>query len=336
MVTETRPPITKKRPKKNGNAAPTHTGSAHAPNGFRTNSDHWPQDIEEAYRRYPGPYTAANAETVISEEPLEIFNGWLVWEAMTDQEERRAAANIQEILSFAARLLGFGQAYPDQCECVMANGDLYKPDVCLISTERYESKVGPVAPGREHLVLRGSPELIVESRSPSNRRTKERRKRRIYFENGALVIWGVDSKKRKIWVYEAADPEKPVEYSGDAEISCEGLLPGWRRKVSDFFTKDLSAEQVAGQAAVQWRAEGKAEGREEGLAEGKAEGREEGELAALRASLERQARRRYGEGQLPPDLAARLEPYNVNRLTELEESLAASRTIEEWLESFRA
>jgi Uma2 family endonuclease len=318
MVTETRIPITKKRLKKYANPSSTSTPSlsAHASRNHRNSSDHWPHDFEEAYRRYPGPYTAANAETVISEEPLELFNGWLVWEAMTDLDERRVAANIQVILDIAARLVGFGQAYPDQAECVMENGDLYKPDVCLISSERYDTKVEPVAPGREHLVLRGSPELVVESRSPPNRRTKERRKRKIYFENGAQVIWDVDSKKRKIWVYEAADPEKPVEYSGDAEISCEGLLPGWRRKVSDFFTKDLSAEQVVGQAVVQWR--------------------EEGELAALRASLQRQARRRYGEGRLLPDLTTRLERYTISQLTELEESLAASRTLEGWLGSFPA
>jgi Uma2 family endonuclease len=324
MVTETRTPIAKRKLKKyaNPSSATTSSLSAQVSRNYRKSSNHWPHDIEEAYRRISGPYTAANAETVISEEPLEIFNGWLVWEAMTDQEERRAAANLQEILSFAARLVGFGQGYPDQCECVMTNGDLYKPDVCLISTERYDSKVGPVAPGRKHLVLWGSPELVVESRSPSNRRTKERRKRKIYFENGAIVIWDVDSEKRKIWVYEVENQETPIEYSGDAEISCERLLPGWQRKVSDFFSKDLSAEQVAGQAAVQWREEGKAEGRAEG------------ELAALRASLVRQARRRYGEGQLPPDLAARLAPYNANQLTELEESLAASRTLEEWLDSF--
>jgi Uma2 family endonuclease len=332
MVTETRTPIAKRKLKKyaNPSSATTSSLSAQVSRNYRKSSNHWPHDIEEAYRRISGPYTAANAETVISEEPLEIFNGWLVWEAMTDQEERRAAANLQEILSFAARLVGFGQGYPDQCECVMTNGDLYKPDVCLISTERYDSKVGPVAPGRKHLVLWGSPELVVESRSPSNRRTKERRKRRIYFENGAIVIWDVDSEKRKIWVYEVENQETPVEYSGEAEISCERLLPGWQRKVSDFFAKDLSAEQVAGQAAVQWREEGEARG----LEAGRAEGLEAGELKALRALLERQARRRFSEGQITPDLTARLQQYSIDQLNQLADSLADSSTLEEWLVSF--
>jgi DNA-binding TFAR19-related protein (PDSD5 family) len=99
------------------------------------------------------------------------------------------------------------------------------------------------------------------------------------------------------------------------------LLPGWKRKVSDFFNKDLSAEQVAGQAADQWREEGREAGREEGK-------------AALRAILERQARRRFGEAALPHDLAARLEQYTVSQLTGLEESLADNPALEDWLDSF--
>jgi Uma2 family endonuclease len=322
MVTETRPPITKtkKRLKKNGKAATIPPKYVHDTSDYQT-GENWPFDIEDAYRRDPGPYTAANAEMLLSEEPLELYNGWLVWQEVTNPDERRAAANIQEILSFAARLVGFGQGYPDQVECFMANGDMYKPDVCVISNQRFDEKVDPVVPGREHTVLWGSPELVVESRAPSNRRTKERRKRKIYFENGAIVIWDVDSEKRKIWVYEVENQETPVEYSGEAEISCERLLPGWQRKVSDFFAKDLSAEQVAGQAAVQWREEGEARGREEG------------ELKALRALLERQARRRFGEGQ-PPDLTARLQPYSLDQLNELADSLTDSPTLAEWLGSF--
>lgn len=122
--------------------------------------------MEEAYRRYPGLYTIENAETLLTEEPLELYNGWLVWQEMTDPEERRIACNIQVILDITARVSEFGQAYLDQFECAMANGDEYKPDICILSNERYESKVEPVRVGGK-LILKGSPELIVEIRSPS-------------------------------------------------------------------------------------------------------------------------------------------------------------------------
>lgn len=83
-------------------------------------------------------------------------------------------------------------------------------------------------------MLKGSPELVIEIRFPSNRRSQERKKRRKYFESGAVVIWDVDYQKRKIWVYEVGSPEKGQEYTEQDEISCEALLPGRKRKVADF------------------------------------------------------------------------------------------------------
>ena len=307
MVSQTL--ITKKRPHNNGSALQRKR----TPN-YETRQD-WPPDYEAAYRRdYKGPYTAANAWLLLSEEPLELFNGWLVWQEMTNSEERRIAGIIQEILSSAARFVGFGQAYPDQFECMMANGDVHKPDVCLISDERFEKQVKPVTPESDHVVLKGSPELVVEIRSRSNRRAEEQRKRQRYFKSGTIVIWDVDHKKRRIMVYDVDSPDKVQEYNAGDEISCEQLLPGWKRKVSDFFAKGLSAEDIAGQAAVQWRAET--------------------ELQTLRTVLLRQAQRRYGEAQIPPDLADRLAQYNVAQLTELADSIAISPALEKWLASF--
>ncbi len=297
----------KKRQSKNGAKTTSNDLTS-----YKT-SHNWPNNIEKAYERDPGPYTVQNSCTILSEETLELFNGWLVWQIMTDVEERGIAAAIQEILSFAARLVGFGQAYPDQFECVMNNGDMHKPDVCLLSKARYESQVELIKAEGGHLVLKGSPELVVEIRSPSNRRTKERLKRQHYFESGALIVWDVDYRRQKIWVYELENPEKGQEYSGEAEISCERLLPGWRRKVSDFFKKDLSAEEIAGQAANQWR--------------------DEGSTKALREVLLRQLRRRFGNELRLAELEARLKHYNEAQLTDLIDNVVSAASYEEWSKS---
>jgi Uma2 family endonuclease len=255
---------------------------------------------------------------------------------MTDPIERRIAGNIQEILSSIARTHQFGQAYPDQLECVvvMANGEegMLKPDVCVISNQRFESQVLPIAPDSEHLVMRGAPELVVELRSPSNRRSKERIKRQDYFQNGTLVVWDVAPEKRKIWVYEVENPQKATEYGEEDTITCERLFPGWKRLVGDFFSWELTAEQVVGQAAQEWRAESRAEGR----VEGREEGRVEGELETLKKILIRQAHRRFGIEKLPNDLEARLALYNAEQLTDLADSIAISSTVEEWLTNFPA
>jgi len=297
-----------------------------------------PIELEEAYLRPLGPYTAQNSIISLEEEPIELYNGWLVWKEMTDPEERHIAANIQEILTATARAFRFGQAYPDQFSCLMANKNVLKPDVCVISRQRFERLVAPVRMGSKHKIMWGSPELVIEIRSPSNLRSKEKEKRQNYFENGALTIWDVDPEKRKIWVYEAEDWENATEYGEEDTITCERLFPGWQRLVADFFSKDLTLEYIVGEPAKQWRteskAEGRAEGKVEGRAEGKAEGRAEGRLEGLRIVLLYQAHQRFEAEKLPTDLEARLERYTMEQLIILVGSITTSVTLEEWLSTF--
>ena len=324
------------------------------PRKLKRASQPWPKDIEEAYQRQLGPYTVPNAITLIGEEPIELYNGWLVWQKMTNLKERRFAGNFQEILSSTARSYHFGQGYPDQVECMMSNDKLLKPDVCVISDQRYDLYATLIQAESEHYVLKGSPELVIEIRSPSNRRSKERAKRKDYFENGALVIWDVDPKRRIIWVYEVEDPKNFQKYEAADLIRCERLFPGWWRLVADFFSKELTAEQIPGEAAKQWRAESRAEGLAEGLAKGEAKGKAEGlaegeakgksqgiaeglakgELETLRKMLLRLASRRFGANILPNDLGFRLERYTVEELTDLVDSIALSPTLVEWLDTF--
>jgi hypothetical protein len=97
-------------------------------------------------------------------------------------------------------------------------------------------------------------------------------------------------------------------------------------KVADFFSKNLSAEQIVGEAAQQWRAESEEKGRDVG--------REEGELEALRKVLLRQASRRYGVANLPADLETKLREYNTDQLIELADGIAVGLNLKDWLASF--
>ena len=277
----------------------------------------WPREIGEAYERGPGPYNVKNVTILLEEEPLELYNGWLVWQEMTDAVERRAA-QIMVILDLVARAAGFGQSYPDQVECYLANGNVIKPDVCIISDGLFEEKVRSVKkPDKDgrHLMLHGAPELVVETRSPSNRRNKEKLKRQDYFDNGTQVIWDVEPKKQIIWVYEAATPDQSVEYKGKAEISCEALFPGWKRKAADFFSKSLTAEQIVGDEAAKWRKESRAAS----------------ELATLRQIIMLQVSSRFPDVLASrPDLETRLAGYTVEQLTGLLQSFATSTSAVEW------
>lgn len=273
-----------------------------------------PGDITEAYSRNPGPFSPANSWPVLSEEPLELYNGWLVWQEKTDFEERRIVSNIHSIISLAARRAGFGQAYPDQTEFLMENGDVYKPDLSLLSNEGFESRLKVVNGRWKHTILTGSPEIVIETFSQFNRNNLSPLKRQNYFNSGASFIWYVDYKGKKILEFQGITSGQPLEYNWDDEISCERFLPGWRRKVGDFFAKDLSAEEIAGEAAGQWRLETQTE--------------------TLRGVLLLQARLKFGEAALPSDLAARLEPYTAAQLTGLVASITSAATLGEWLGGF--
>jgi Uma2 family endonuclease len=273
------------------------------------NPGHWPRDLLEAYARYRGPYTVENAETILEEEPVELYNGWLVWQDMTDATERRVVANLQVMLDLSARKAGFGQALPDQLECLLDNGDVVKPDASLISWRRLEERVAPHGP-RGRPTLMGGPELVVEIRSPSNRRAQERRKRAFYFANGVQIVWDVDETSQVIWVYTAEAPDAPTGYGAEDEIHCEPLLPGWRRRVADMFAQQASAEAVAGEVAVAWRAEGAAQ--------------------TLRELLPLLVRTHF-RTEPPADLAARLAQCNLNQLQTLQTAVTESETLDAWL-----
>ncbi len=276
----------------------------------------WPRDLVEAYQRHRGIYTIENADTVLEEEPIELYNGWLVWKALTDFEERQVAGIIQEILSLAARTIGFGQAYPDMVECEMSSGDLIKPDICLVSKQWAKNSLRRTGRNKRKILV-GGPELAIELRSPSNIRKEEREKRQQYFENGTLVVWDVDPYRHKIWVWKATNPAQAELYVEGDTISCPEILPGWQRAVSDFFTENLSAEAIVGEAAQTWRAESRAEG----------------ELQTLQKMLLLQAQARFGT-ELTAELETRLSCYNAEQLMALAVSISTSPTLADWMASF--
>ena len=284
----------------------------------------WPRDIGEAFARPPGPYTLDEVAFILEEEPVELLNGWLVRQEMTDLYERRFVSNLGSALDLAAREAGFGQVLGDQTECVLSNGSVVKPDVALISWKRMATAV-PMGPLLRPTLI-GSPELVVEVRSPSNRRTQEIFKRSFYFANGTRIVWDVDDKKREVWVYRAEQPDRPAHLRTDDMLTCEPLIPGWRRRLGDLFEERVSAKTLAGEVAVKWVAEGKAQG----IAEGKTQGIAEGESRALRALLPTLARLRFG-AEVPADLPATLAALSAEQLLRLQTGVETAATCAEWL-----
>lgn len=282
----------------------------------------WLFDPLEAQTRPRGPYTLENADPYLDQEAVELYNGWLVWQEMTDFKERTVIGTIHSMLDLSARKLGWGQAVPDQAECLLRNGDVIKPDACLISWQRLKTAAIPQGPNNRILLLI-CPELVIESRSPSNRRRQEARKRAQYFAHGAELVWDVDEKNEVIYVYQAAKPATPMRYGNADEITCS-LLPGWRRRVVDIFADRASAEAVAGEVADAWRREGIEIGEARGIEIGEARGVRQGLLAALELGLEL----KFGPDgrQWLPTLR---QEQDVTRLQKLYAAIKSAQTLDE-------
>ncbi|MFZ1240582.1 MAG: Uma2 family endonuclease, partial [Anaerolineae bacterium] len=205
-------------------------------------------------------------------------------------------------------------------ECLLSNGDVIKPDIALISWKR-AATAQPTGPS-QRLILHGCPELVVETRSPSNRRAQERRKRELYFSNRAEVVWDVDMRGKRIYVYRAQSPLQPEVYEVGDVIGVEPFLPGWQRRVADIFSAQASAEAVAGEVATAWIAEGRLEGHAEGIAEGR--------MATLRSLLPTLARYRFG-AELAPAVLARLNACTEAQLLHLQTRIESAATLDEWI-----
>ncbi|MEM7128505.1 MAG: Uma2 family endonuclease [Chloroflexota bacterium] len=232
----------------------------------------WLDDPLEAEERMMGPYRVTDMEVLLEQKfSIELYNGWIVWRPMSDKFERTALSNIQDMLSVSARKADYGQVLPDGTECVLDDGNDIIPDAALVSWQRLEKDFTRHGPNKRPLLIR-CPELVIESRSPSNTRKGDRLKRTKYFNHGTRIVWDVDEPNKCVHVYRAEDPEKPITYTVNDTVDCEPLLPGWKRRVADIFDERVSAESVVGEAADEWRHEGIVEGRKEGIVEGRKEG----------------------------------------------------------------
>jgi len=137
----------------------------------------WLHDPLEAMQRELGPYTIADMEKYIDIYPVELYNGWLVWQDMGNVIERSSLATLQAMFDLFARKKNYGQALPDGTECRLDDVNDIIPDASLVSWERLENDVIEDGPTGRPLLTK-CPELIVESRSASNTRASDAEKRK--------------------------------------------------------------------------------------------------------------------------------------------------------------
>ena len=90
------------------------------------------------------------------------------------------------------------------------------PDISVISVARLPESDGP---------FQGSPDWIIEIRSPDQSTLKLQRKILHCIENGTQLAWLIDIQKRQIWVWQ--NQELPMIYSKAELLPAIGDISRW-------------------------------------------------------------------------------------------------------------
>ncbi len=131
----------------------------------------------------------------------ELIEGEIILSPSAKPLHAKIAANLFELLQ---PLRAFGYARAMEFGCRLGERSLPGPDLAAIKMERWHN-VGE----NEYLV--GSPELVVEIFSPSNRKGLMAQKVALYLQHGAEAVWVVYPKKQTVVVHDA---------NGETEVRC--------------------------------------------------------------------------------------------------------------------
>ena len=83
----------------------------------------------------------------------------------------------------------------------------------------------------------GAPDLVVEVVSPTDTRRAVEDKVDMWLDHGTRLVWVAYPTHRQIIVYDAADRDHPKLLNADYTLDGSSVLPGFRRRVSDFFPR---------------------------------------------------------------------------------------------------
>ena len=182
--------------------------------------------------------TAEQNRTVTPEELLampdnstmELVNGHIVEKNVgfeSSQIEGRFFHLVQSFLDdhpiaqVCPASMGY-RCFPDDPDKVR------KPDMTVVKNERFAA-LGNPNPGFMPIV----PDLAVEVVSPKDLAYEVEEKVAEYMRTGFPLLWVANPKSRSVTVHEPG--QRPVVFTAAGELTAEQVLPGFRRKVADFF-----------------------------------------------------------------------------------------------------
>ncbi|MGD1701700.1 Uma2 family endonuclease [Dapis sp. BLCC M229] len=133
--------------------------------------------------------------------------------------ERNSDLNFQ--LRAWNRQNNLGKVFDSNRGFTLPNGADRSPDSSWVKLERWDSLTAE----EQDKFVPLCPDFVVELMSPSDSLPKTREKMLEYIENGALLGWLINRKKREVEIYR---PQQEVEILVNPEtVSGENILPGF-------------------------------------------------------------------------------------------------------------
>ena len=179
-------------------------------------------------------YTADEfMEIAASDKLLELIEGKLTSVCAAAWGSSEIASRISAYLQFYAGTRGFGRVFvTDGSFRISETPDtVVQPDVAFVRSDRFEGQ-DPTT------YYRGTPDIVVEVRSPSDRLAEMVRKMDGYLQAGTELTWLIDPLKRQIHVRTHHDAVAQILIPSD-RLSGAPVLPGFSLPVEHIF--DLGA-----------------------------------------------------------------------------------------------
>ena len=182
-------------------------------------------------RMVPAPGTATELDVTDLHDResrrFELIDGILVEKFMGFEESGLAIILAAHLLTFV-RQHNLGRILGADAAMRLFPGRIRYPDVAFISWDRY-----PKGKRKRGEIPDVAPDLVVEVLSKGNTRAEMARKLEDYSRSGVRLVWYVDSKKRTVQVFTAAD--QSVTLGDDDTVDGGDVLPGFALAIRDWF-----------------------------------------------------------------------------------------------------
>ncbi|EDX73485.1 conserved hypothetical protein [Coleofasciculus chthonoplastes PCC 7420] len=116
---------------------------------------------------------------------------------------------------------GTGIGFDSSTGFTLPNGAERSPDAAWVKLERWNT----LTPEQQQKFAPICPDFVIELRSASDNLTPLKTKMQEYINNGALLGWLIDCKKRQVYIYRPGVAMECLD--NPATISGESVLPGF-------------------------------------------------------------------------------------------------------------